>query len=225
MTRRGTRSERHSGGATAVQFTEEMKGHAAFGEEDHLRGQAMGREAGTELRFRLTIVVDPVDRFVRESRHEAVARGHVHCEELGGTLPVERGVFNLFVEEGDPGLRRMLYRLHFRDVVGHPLTLVGYKTVRRRHLPPFDVWPDTTTLYTRVLRGFVNDVDAPEAEIVASGVLRIHVLDFGRQLLSFRTQGPSRRMRVGGLGRFAGLFVGQLWDVYVARRGRAAAGT
>jgi len=39
---------------------------------------------------------------------------------------VERGVFNLFVDEG-PADRHMLYRLWFADSVGHPLTLAGFK--------------------------------------------------------------------------------------------------
>lgn len=208
-----------SGTAVSVQFTEEMKGHVAFGERDF----AAGLRGGSALMFHLTITADPIDRFVADARHQAAARGYVHCEELGGRLPVEHGVFNLFVEEGDPGKRRMLYLLHFRDAVGHPLTLTGHKVVRRRHLPPLDVWPDTTTLFTRVLRGFVDDVDGEGAEVVASGILRITVPGFARQLTTFRTQGPARGDRVRGLLSFDLFFAGQLARVYlgVHRRRRS----
>ena len=52
--------------------------------------------------------------------------------EAPGLLPVERGVFNLFVADDVPGRKRMLYRLFFRNGVGHPLTLSGFKVVRER---------------------------------------------------------------------------------------------
>jgi len=216
--------EKRSGGGVSLQFTEEMKGHVVFGQTDPGGGGATDGEPGAALMFHLTIVVDPVDRFLHDPRHRARARGYVHCDELGGRLPVTDGVFNLFVEEGDPGLRRMLYRLQFTDVVGHALTLGGYKTVRRQHLPPLDVWPDTTTLYTRIVRGHVDDVDDPDVEVVASGVLRIRALDFARQMTTFRTSGPTRRRRTGGHSRFVAFFVGQLWAVYVRRHRRAAVG-
>ena len=73
------------------------------------------------------------------------------CEALGGELPVEKGVFNLFVDQGDPSLKRMLYRLFFRDGDGRPLTLSGFKVVEDD--PGSDLWTDTTTLFTRILRG------------------------------------------------------------------------
>ena len=211
MTRSGVRGGGLSGTAVSVRFTEEMRGHVTFGERDF----AAGSRGATALMFHLTIAADPVDRFVADPRHEARARGYVLCEELGGRLPVEQGTFNLFVEEGDPGMRRMLYLLHFRDAVGHPLTLTGYKVVRRRHLPPFDVWPDTTTLYTRVLRGFVDAVDATDADVVASGILRITMPGFARQLTTFRTQGPTRGRRLRGLLGFDLFFAGQLRRVYL----------
>ena len=95
---------------------------------------------------------------------QAGAFGWVECDALGGRLAVERGVFNLFVDT-EPGVKHMLYRLFFRDGVGHPLTMTGYKLVRDD--AGFDVWQDTTTLFTRVLRGHVEDFDEDGAELVA----------------------------------------------------------
>src|SRR5205823_14850915 len=89
---------------------------------------------------------------------------------LGGVRPVERGTFNLFVEQGD-GSDRMLYRLLFEDGAGRPLTLSGFKVVRDD--PGFDLWSDTTTLYTRILAGHVEAAGGPAAGVVAAGVLRI----------------------------------------------------
>ncbi len=197
---------------TSVRFTEEMKGHVSFGERDHQRGAREGSESGTRLTFHLTIAVEDLDRFAADDRREARAEGWVVCEALGGRLPVERGAFNLFVGDDEPGLKRMLYRLFFRDGVGHPLTLTGFKVVRERS--GAHVWRDTSTLYVRVLRGHVGEGDEPCAEVVASGILRLRPLDFLRQLATFRARGPTPIGRVAAVGRFDALFLGQLWQIY-----------
>ena len=204
-----------TGGAntpTSVRFTEGMKGHVSFGEHDYERGAREGRDAGTRLMFHLTIEVEDLDRFAADKRREATAVGWVECEALGGRLPVERGVFNLFVADDEPGRKRMLYRLFFRDGAGHALTLAGFKVVRERS--GGHVWRDTTTLYTRVLRGHVEEAEEPGAEAVASGVLRLRPWDFARQLATFRAGATSPADKVAALGRFDALFLGQLWQVY-----------
>ncbi len=199
-------------GPTSIRFTEEMKGHVSFGEVDHERGAREGSASNTRLMFHLTIEVDDLDRFEADDRRAAGAKGWVRCEALGGRLPVERGVFNLFVEDGAPGRKRMLYRLFFRDGVGHPLTLAGFKTVRER--PGAHAWRDTSTLYVRVVRGHVEEGDEPAAEVVASGILRLRPWDFARQLASFRAGGPGAVGRIAAIGRFDALFLGELWQVY-----------
>ena len=198
-------------GRTSVRFTEEMKGHVSFGERDYERGAREGRDTVTRLMFHLTIEVGDLDRFEADDRREAVAEGWVRCEALGGRRPVEWGAFNLFVDD-EPGRKRMLYRLFFRDGVGHPLTLTGFKIVRERS--GGHAWRDTSTLYTRVLRGHVEEGDESRAEVVASGILRLRPWDFARQLTTFRAGASSPAGRVAAIGRFDALFLGQLWQVY-----------
>ena len=203
-------------GRTGVRFTEEMKGHVSFGEDDYGLGAREGRETGTRLMFHLTIEIEDLDRFVADAGREARAKGWVGCEALGGRrLPVERGVFNLFVDDAGAGAgtgqKRMLYRLFFRDGVGHPLTLAGFKVVRKDQA--LHAWRDTTTLYTRVLRGHVGG-NEPAVETVASGVLRIRPQDFLKQLATFRASGSTLAGRIRAIGRFDALFLGALWQVY-----------
>jgi cholesterol oxidase len=200
----------------AVSFTEEMKGFVALGERDYEQGFRAGRDARTALMFHLTITADDVEAFIADREHKAVAEGWVECEALGGRLPVERGDFNLFVDhEGDRRRKRMLYRLHFTGGAREPLTLAGHKVVEDD--PGFDLWRDTTTLYTRVLRGHVGETPGEEPEVVAAGIIHIHGLDFARQLTTFRTDPPGR---LDALGRFGTLFAGDLWEVYgPGRRG------
>ena len=209
------RPQRAPAGANSVRFTEEMKGCVTFGETDFDRGDNTAREGSTPLKFHLTIEAADMEAFLRDPRREAPAWGWVECDALGGKLEVERGVFNLFVDDG-PGTKRMLYRLLFRDGVGHPLTLTGFKVVRND--PGFDVWRDTTTLYTRVLRGHVTDADGDAAsDVVASGIIRITMPMFARQLTTFRAGGPTAGRKIANLVAFGRLFLGQLVEVYVRR--------
>jgi len=200
---------------TRLRFTEEMKGYITFDETDYDVGFREGRENDTFIMFHLTIEVDGVNRFVADPRHEATAQGYVKCELLGGELPVERGVFNLFVDEEDPSRKRMRYRLFFRDGEGRPLTLSGFKVIEDD--PGFDLWSDTTTLFTRILQGHVSLEDEPQAQVVASGIINIYLLDFFKQLTTFRTEGPTPTDRASALTRFGKLFLGDLWDVYARR--------
>ena len=202
---------------TSVRFTEEMLGHVTFGESDFARGAQTGRDGSEFLKFHLTIEVADMERFSHDPMRQAGAIGYLQCDALGGRLPVEKGVFNLFVDSG-PGVKRMLYRLWFRDGVGHPLTMTGYKLVEND--AGFDLWKDTTTLFTKVLQGHVEESGDSSAELIASGILRIRVQDFAKQMTTFRASGDGGiGAKLGGLIKFGVIFVGQLAEVYL-RKGR-----
>jgi cholesterol oxidase len=197
--------------AVSVEFTETMKGYLSFGEEsDFDAAYRAGRKAHTALSFTLTITAKDIDRFVSDRAHEAVAVGHVDCDALGGQRPVERGIFNLFVDETADGRhKKMFYRLFFTDGTGHPLTLVGHKIVQNDGR--IEIWHDTSTLFTRVLSGHVLEQDDAGAAVIAAGILHIHPIDFAHQLTTFRVHPAAR---VDGLARFGQLFAGDLWRVY-----------
>jgi cholesterol oxidase len=205
-----------------LEFTEEMKGFVSIGESDYQRGYRQGKEDGTACMFHLTIATDDVDRFIADARHEGMAVGWVECEALGGRLPVERGIFNLFVDDAEPDRTHMYYRLLFADGAGNPLTLSGFKDVHDD--PGLDLWSDTSTLYTRILRGHVERDSEPGAEVVAAGIIHIHLLDFAKQLTTFRAHGPSLAARARALNDFGQLFLGKLWHIYGAQA-HAGAGT
>jgi cholesterol oxidase len=203
----GTLDQRSSG----LEFTEQMKGFVALGVDDPVTGHDQGRRTKDRLMFELTISVDDVDRFVAEPGHQGSATGYVESDLLGGRLDVERGWFNLFVEEDDPDQRQMLYRLWLRGPGGNPMTFTGVKEVRDE--AGLDVWRDTSTLYVKILDGHYEPGDGSddEAPVLAAGVITIHIPDFMKQLTTFRTWGDSR---VGAMEGFGRLFLGQLWDVY-----------
>jgi len=212
-------------GVTSVEFTEEMKGFVTLGGTDYEAGEKQGKAHGTSCMFHLTITADDVERFVADPAHPGSTQGWIECEVLGGRLTVEHGLFNLFVATDHPDLTHMLYRLWFADSVGNLLTLSGHKNVKDD--PGFDLWSDTSTLYTRILAGHVDAEGDAAAEIVAMGVLHIHLMDFARQLTTFRAHGPSLEARAKGLGKFGRLFLGDLWDIYgpTARKAAGLAAT
>lgn len=202
---------------TSVRFTEEMKGYITLEETDFETGATQGRADGTTCMFHLTIEIPDVDTFRTDPLRRGTCQGWVGCEVLGGKCLVERGDFNLFVDdEHDVGRRWMRYRLWFRDAAGHPLTLVGFKDVHDD--AGFDVWTDTSTLSTRILAGHLEPDDDADARIVAAGALTIWIRDFARRLTTFRASGPTIGDRVRGLRMFVGVFTKQLQQVYLCRR-------
>ncbi|URN10619.1 GMC family oxidoreductase [Actinomadura madurae] len=204
----GARGPSHvAAGRTSLSFTEEMKGFVTYGESDPRIGElAEGRRP---LSFRLTITAADTDRFLAEPEHEAKAEGWVDAAGDGGRRPVEKGAFNLFVADGEDDRRLMKYRLFYTDGEDRPRTLSGHKNVL--HGPPTRIWPDTSTLYVRLLEGHVGEDEEGAAEIVAAGVLHIQLTDFARQLTTFRTSGPDGAGKLLDFGRF---FAGELWEVY-----------
>jgi len=133
----------------------------------------------------------------------------VESAGCGGRRTVRRGRFNCLAPGGADDRRLMKYRLYFTDGEGRPRTLVGHKNVV--HGPPTRIWPDTSTLYVRILDGHVPEGGDADATAVAAGVLHIRLPDFARQLATFRASGEDAAEALVRFGRF---FAGALWDVY-----------
>jgi cholesterol oxidase len=200
-----------SAAPASVQFTEKMRGFVTFGEDDFDKGFRAGKKSKTALMFHVTVLMDDIERFVADPDHPGTITGHVQCDALGGQLEVSEGWFNLFVDATQDGNERKLmkYRLFLQDGEGHPITLRGYKEVEND--PGFDLWPDTSTLFTHIYKGHVEPEGDESAEIVATGILHIRISDFAVQCATFRVH-PAHR--VDALARFGALFAGDLWEVY-----------
>ncbi len=194
-------------GRTSLSFTEEMKGFYVTGESNP--GGAELAEHRERFAFCLTITAEDVDRFLTETEHTAKAEGWIDAAACGGRRQIERGWFNLFAPAGAPDRRLMKYRLYFTDGADQPRTLSGWKNVH--HGPPTHIWPDTSTLFFRVLAGHVSEGEDERARVIGAGTLHIELTDFARQLTTFRTSGPHR---FSALARFGKFFAGELWDVY-----------
>ena len=201
----------------SLSFTEEMKGFVARGETSPEAGYRQGRQERSKLAVHLTIEIDDVERFIAEPDHTATVSGWIEGSALGGRYKVDQGCFNLFVDSGpDYDRKQMLYRLFCQDEQGRPLTLSGVKQIDDDR--GLEVWHDTTTLYATIFRGHLMVDEEADAQIIAAGIVRIQVLDFLRQLATFRTDGGAGEVsRTSALARFGAFFLGSLWDVYGGR--------
>jgi cholesterol oxidase len=198
-----------------VYFTEEMKGYVTFGETDYDRGFRKGKEDDTFLMFHLTITAEDVGRFLTDPQHEASAVGYVRCPALGDDMPVENGIFNLFVDYTGRLDKRMIYRLYLNHEEEGPLTLSGFKVIQDD--PGQDVWADTTTLFTRLLRGHVGPEEEATAEVFASGIIHIYHRDFLKQITTIRVEAPTLAEKSEAWLQFGKAFFGPLWEVYGSR--------
>jgi cholesterol oxidase len=190
----------------AFQFTEDMRGFVTFAQTNFQDGYDQGRRDGTALMFHLTLKTDDLDRFLSVPEHEARAEGYVEAAALGGRCPVETGTFNLFVDSADADRKTMSYRLFFRDRQGKALTLSGHKQVQEK--PGFDVWQDTTTLFTNLFAGHIGNDQEAASTVQAAGILRISVPDFMTELTTVRAFAPSFPARLAAVERFTRFFLG-----------------
>ena len=89
----------------------------------------------------------------------------------------------------------------FSDGNGEALTLSGHKIIKDD--PGFDLWHDTTTLYTRILRGHVTAEEEKALEqngqlepaVAGSGIIVIPFFSFLKQLTTFAPRGRHCRTR------------------------------
>jgi cholesterol oxidase len=196
-----------------LRFTERMKGflqpnHPA--PEDFAGAARAGQRAGNTAEFVVTITLPNLDRFLAQESHGGIVQGTLNVRGFTppGGAPVENGVFNLFVGTERFYERRMLYLLPFTGVDGQPYLLDGYKEVNDD--AGFDVWSDTSTLYTVLRKG--HERTGP---VVATGIIRLHLPDFLQQLTTFSVLGTSSPLKqADAMRRFGGMFMGTLWDVF-----------
>jgi cholesterol oxidase len=206
-------------GGTSVSFTEQMKGFVTrTGGGDPRTAYEKARERHEAFMFELTVTAPDIDVFADDPTHAGIATGFVDGAVVGGRREVVQGWVNLFVGPAASRSQRMLYRLWTRTIDDEPVTVVGFKEVHDD--PGFDIWADTTTLYVQLLAGHVppgdatsetGHLDADDDRVVGAGILRIEMLDFAKQMTTFRTEGPGG---LAAIARFGSLFFGEVWSTY-----------
>jgi len=143
-------------------------------------------------------------------RDEKIA--DLHFLPLGMGIKAHTGVFNLFSPTDYPKLKLMVYELGFEHN-GQQYYLAGKKEVRDD--PGFDLWSDTTTLYTQLHKGTDKN-----GAVVGAGILTLGVADLIKLVSTMVvTNAGSGADKLNTIAKFGRFFMGELWDSYVKYAG------
>ncbi|AHE51991.1 hypothetical protein [Sphingomonas sanxanigenens] len=190
-----------------IRFNEAMTGGFVLGETDPEAGRRQGERTGSALTMHAQVAIDDIDLFLSDPGHNGTLGGTLDVPGWGQGIAATAGVFRLFSPSGQPRLKLMVYELAFAHG-GRPYYLAGRKEVRDD--PGFDLWRDTTTLFTRLHEG----VDAG-GTVVGAGTLALGVADLVRLMSTMRATGAADAAAAAAvLARFGRMFLGELWDSY-----------
>ncbi|WP_034608111.1 alpha/beta fold hydrolase [Chitinimonas koreensis] len=195
-----------------IRFAEVMSGYASLGGNTFEDGFEAGRAAGLALSLHVEVEVDDVAAFLASPERAGRLVGHVEGPLVGGRAAIESGLFQLMPDTADRERKVMVYRVLCRNDDGHAFTFAGQKEVQ--HHFGFDLWRDTTTLYTNLYAGHLAREDEAQAELLATGILSLGVVDFMKVLQSLRATDAAGRPSPAGLAAFGRFFAGSLWEVY-----------
>lgn len=196
-------TEQHPG----IQFKETMSGGFALGTSDYKEGCDKGQWAGHVLAMHAQVDIDDIDQFVETGAHPGRLSGSIDFEPLGKGIPAHSGVFNLFFPADKPGLKLMVYELAFTHD-GQDYYLAGKKEVEDD--TGFDLWSDTTTLYTQLHKG-----SDKSGEVVGAGILTLGVIDLIKLVSTMRVlNAKNTSEKLATIGKFGRFFMGELWDTY-----------
>ena len=204
-----------------LRFRERSQGQVAFDRLDQMTDPDPDGTGWTPLALRLHMRVDDAVGFWDGDTHRGRCSGEVRCPGLGGRLELHDGRFDLLVPPStaaattgvDPSHLHMRYVLTFADRLDRAFTLVAYKEVRTGGTNP---WQDTTVFLTRLVHGWGDPGDGPSPDVVATGVLRLRLVDFLVQLTTFRP-GPDDDLLGGieALTTFGPVFMWRLARLYL----------
>lgn len=191
-----------------IRFRETMAGALMRGEEDYRQGELRGRQAGEHLAMHATVTIDDMPAFIADPAHAGALSGSIDYAPFGTAIECHSGSFNLFAPADNPRMKLMVYELGF--VHGdREYYLAGHKDVRND--PGFDLWSDTTTLFTRLHEG-----GGKTGGVIAAGILALGVDDLARLVASMEVlHAETLAERARTLTQFGRFFMGELWDSYV----------
>ncbi len=191
-----------------IYFKETMAGGFSLDTKDTKEGQKAGNRAGNELAMHAEVTIDDIDKFIENAEHPGHLTGSIDFPPLGFGMKAHRGVFNLFNPTDDPDMKLMIYELAFTHQ-GEDYYLAGKKEVHDG--PFFDLWDDTTTLYTQLHKG-----KDKSGEVIGAGILTLGVKDLIQLVSTIEvTNKQLDTDTFSTISKFGKFFIGELWDTYV----------
>jgi hypothetical protein len=163
--------------------------------------------------LRATVEIPDLRAFIDDSNHRGAWKAEAVIPVLGGTFKSIDNEFALFRRAVGPSgrpVREMVYDATIRSG-DKAYVLRGRKYIEPG--PLWRVWPATTTLEVRLW-----DVENPDGEPVAAGILRLSPLGFLRQLTTMDVTNTNWYEKPFVMGCFASFFAGSLVRSYIFGR-------
>ena len=193
-----------------LQFEESMSGYIGKGATDPRQGAAIGRRDGTTIRFDVQIVIDDLNRFIKDRNHQAKLHGEVTCEPLVDTSPIRDGLFNLFSRDPKTRMQQMVYTFRFATADGVTYFLHGHKEIYDDR-GEIDLVKDITRLFVTVYRE-----EDDQARIYGAGELYFKLLDAPSLVASMKVIGEaSFWQKAAAYAAFISFAYGALRDEYL----------
>ena len=199
---------------TAVSYRESLAGYVDFGADDWNEGWLGGREVRSHCAIHLAVEIDDIDDFIARPEHVATCTGWVRCDGLGGPLEISAGWFNLLVDAGGPRHRHMrLPPARRATPPGGRSRSSGSRTSTTTHF--HDPWADTSTLFSRLYAGHLEDGEDPrDARLAAGRPARRRAPASSACSLSIRARGAGPAGRFAAKARWGAMFASRLASVY-----------
>ncbi len=192
---------------TGITFRETMAGGFSLGETEPHVGDKKGKAAGHILAMHATITIQNLEAFISDPGHAGQINGNIDFPPFGEHIPAKAGLFNLFSPAGKPKLKLMVYEMAFEHQ-GQDYYLAGRKEVQDD--PGFDLWKDTTTLFTVLHKG--QDKSAP---VAGAGILTLGPVELMKMVSTMRAlNAPSTAAGATAVMTFGKFFLGELWNTY-----------
>ena len=190
----------------------ETRGRRPLTFSERMAGPLSGAVAGAPLGaldLLMTIEVADIDAMAQDPGVAAGLFGVAHAPGLAERpLMLTDGVFHLLARTPD-GTRRMIYQGTLRAVDGRQWFLNAQKQVRRVQGGFLEGWEQTTHLEVKLHEG------SDDGDVVAVGVLKLHLGDFVRRVLSARAaRGKSTESAISAGAAYFSSFVARMVDTY-----------
>jgi cholesterol oxidase len=191
-------------------FSEVMSGGFALNETDPEAGAKAGKSQPLTMHGTITIV--DLDAFISDPEHLGRLDVRMDWPPFGMDLPAFGGIFNLFSPTGDPKLKLMVYEWCVQHE-NKPYYFAGQKDVQVH--PLFDLWKDTTTLYTTLHEGTDKT-----GRVVGAGILDLGPAALMKMMSTMTAlNAESIATSASATAKFGRFFLGELWDTYVKKAG------
>ncbi|MDH5719263.1 MAG: hypothetical protein OEZ13_01450 [Spirochaetia bacterium] len=188
-------------------FSETMSGFIALEKRDPKEAERAAKENGSAFVMNVSVKISDLEQFIKDPFHTAKLTGSIDFTEFGDNISVSNGKFNLFSPSEDPQMKYMIYEFNF----SHENQLYFFSGKKElKDDPGLDLWEDTTTLFCYIFKGANADAD-----ITASGILKISLIDFIKMLRTMSAENAqSLNKKAVIFIKFGKFFLGNLWNTY-----------